>query len=116
MFACMKNKALQMALNGIKEKFVNPNIEGIATVKEMCWKDKTLYLLLVLNGLEDHPIEVTASDIKIAPDCSSITIGSYDSNMPFAYNALNQFGKSPIAIPEGNARMGLKMAKSALGL
>lgn len=116
MFGWLRNKTAQFALNIAKDKFVNPNLEGICTVNEISYRDKALALTLTLDGLEDHPIEVTCSEIEIAPDCSTITIHKYESNMPFAQNALRRFACKPIPIPEGGARTAVCTARKVLGL
>lgn len=116
MLGWLRNKTAQIALNVVKDKFVNPNLDGICTVSEIRYRDKALALNLTLDGLEDRPIEVTCSDIEIAPDCSTITIHKYESNMPFAQNALSRFASDPIPIPEGGARTAVCAAKKVLGL
>lgn len=116
MFPFAKNWLLSKALNGLKEKFVNPNLEGIATVREIAYRDKMLFLTLILEGLEDKPIEVWGSGVEIAADGSSIKISKYESNMPFAKTALNRFATMPIPVPEGAARLATIAAKKALGL
>ncbi len=115
-FDTIKDKGISMALNSLKEKFVNPNIEGIGTVKAISYADKQLHLTLVLVGLEDRDIDITCKDISIAEDGSSVMVGAYTSNMPFAENALNRFASQPFEVPEGAARGALVMAKKALGL
>lgn len=116
MIGWLRNKTAQFALNMVKDKFVNPNLDGICTVSEIRYHDKALSLTLTLDGLEDRPIEVTCSDFEIAPDCSTITIRQYESNMPFAQNALRRFASRPIPIPEGGARTAMGTARKVLGL
>lgn len=116
MIGWLRDKTAQFALNMVKDKFVNPNLDGICTVSDIRYHDKALSLTLALDGLEDRPIEVTCSDFEIAPDCSTITIHKFESNMPFARNALNRFASGPISIPEGGARTAVCAAKKVLGL
>ncbi len=115
-FDTLIEKGANKALNSLKEKYVDPNIEGIGKVKAISYQNKQLYLTVVLDGLENIDINVTCKDISIAKDNSSITIGSYTSNMPFAENALNRFARKPFDVPEGAARTVLSGAKIALGL
>lgn len=116
MFQCLKESVANFALAKIRKKYVDPVLEGIGVVREISLRNGSLYLVLVLEGLEDRPIDVRCSDIEIAPDGSQIRIGKFESNMPFAQTALNRFGVRPIPIPEGNARVGVVAAKKALGL
>lgn len=108
--------ATTVALKGVKDKLVNPNIEGIGVVKEISFRDRTLFLTVVLDGLEDRPIEISCSRLEIAPDGSSVTVHEFQSNMPFAQNALNRFAVRPFSVPEGGARMAVVAAKKGLGL
>ncbi len=112
----LRDFAVNKTLGWIKEKFVNPNIEGIGVVKKINFEDKKLRLTIELAGLEDRPIDIVASDIVIAPDNSSITVRKFESNMPFMQTALNRFGTQSFAVPEGSARLGLATAKCVLGL
>lgn len=116
MFGIFVSGAVTFALNRVKEKFVNPNLDGIGQVREISYRDKMLLLTLVLEGLEDRPVEIRCSSIEIAPDGSSVRIGGFESNMPFAQNALNRFATEPFAVPEGSARMAVCAAKKLLGL
>lgn len=112
----LRTFAANKALGWIKEKFVNPNIEGIGTVKKILFENGKLLLTVELTGLEDRPIDITASDIRIAPDNSSIEVRMFESNMPFVQTALNRFATRAFDVPEGSARMGLATAKAVLGL
>lgn len=116
MLGWLREKTAQFALNMVKDKFVNPNLDGICTVNEIRYHEKALALKLTLDGLEDRPIEIICSDFEIAPDCSTITIRKYESNMPFAQNALNRFASNPIPVPEGGARTAVSAARKVLGL
>lgn len=111
-----RDKIVEIALNKIKEKIVDPEIDGIGVVKEIRYKDGKALLTIALEGLEDRPITVEASDIVIAQDGSSITINTFNSNMPFAKKGLTRFlaGKS-LPIPEEN-RSSVVMAKKLLNI
>ena len=116
MFKCVRNCVSNYALRKIKEKLVNPSLDGIGVVREISFREGSLFLTLVLEGLEDRPVDVRCSEIEIAPDGSQIMIHRFESNMPFAQNALNRFAVRPIDIPEGGARVAVLTAKKALGL
>lgn len=116
MFKAIKNKAIAVALNQIKERFVNPNIDGIGVVKSLSYDQGKIQLTVILEGLEDHPLAIEASDIEIAPDGSTIKVGNFMSNLAFAHNALNKFAVREFEVPEGSARTGLLMAKKVMGL
>lgn len=116
MLAYLRNKMTTLALNGVKDKFMNPNLDGIGVVREISYRDKMLFLTIALDGLEDRPIDLRCSDIKIAPDGSTITIHGFESNIAFAQNALNRFATRPFKVPEGGARMAVMAVKKALGL
>lgn len=94
---------------------MNPNLEGIGSVRSINYRDGKLWITIILEGLEDHPLEIEAENIKISADGSAVEIGRYAANIAFAQNALNQFGKK-FSIPEGKSRTGLLMAKKILGL
>lgn len=116
MFAYLKNMTASIALTGLKEKLVNPNLEGIGRVTEISFKDKTVFVTVVLDGLETQPIEACCRKIEIAPDGSSIKLSDFDAKLPFAKNALNRFAARPFDIPEGKARAALIAAKKTFGL
>lgn len=117
MFECIKYKMLDVVLNKVRQKMINQQIEDIGTVEELAFKNRELYLKIKLAGLEDRPIDVKGSDIKISEDGAKVRIGKFDSNMPFLDNALNRFLKDKsFAIPEGSARMAALSAKSLFGL
>lgn len=116
-FEGMRSKITNLALGAIKEKIVNPNLEGIGTIKAISYTQGEISLTLVLMGLEDRPINLRASEIAIAPDGSSITVGRFESDMAFVQNGLDKFlAGRPFEIPEGSPRMALKTAKTVLGL
>lgn len=116
MFDALKNRAVSAALNGVKEKVVNPNLDGIGKVTNIAYENKKLFVTVVLAGLEDKPVTVLCNNIDIAPDASSVSVSGFASNMPFAENALNRFLPASFQVPEGSTRMVLLMAKKALGL
>lgn len=112
----IRDKAFSIALNSIKDKYMNSHLEGIGVVKSIAYKDGKLILTVVLEGLEDHPLSIEAGEIEIAPDGSTIKVGKFNANIPFANNALNRFATNKFNVPEGGARTALKTAKTLLGL
>lgn len=117
MFNALKNMAVSAALEKVRTKVLNPKLSGIGVVDEMIYRDKRLFLKLRLEGLEDRPIDVRCSEINIAPDGSSLSIGKFESNMPFARVALESFAANRVfEIPEGGARVAIMAAKKVLGL
>lgn len=116
MLGSIASAGISMALNGVKEKVVNPNLEGIGVVKEISFRDKKLHLKLVLDGLEDKVIEISCSKVTIAPDGSSVGLSGFSSNMPFAENALNRFAPKAFSVPDGAGRIALVAARKVLGL
>lgn len=115
MFGFVKDKLVQMALNQLREKVMNANLEGIGVVREISFKNGRLMLNIVLEGLQDRPISIEADQIEIAPDESFVTVKSFKSDMPFVHNALNRFASGPFAIPD-DKRTYIKMARGVLGL
>lgn len=115
MFGAIRDAAASKALAIIKEKFVNPNFEGIGKAREIAYRDRKVYLTIELEGLEDRPFEVVAEKIEFAPDCSSVRVSEFSSNMPFLHNALNRFATREFSIPESKRGM-FALAKKALGL
>ena len=117
MFDGIKNMFLRAALNKVREKMVNPKLEGIATVEELVFKGKELFLVVRLAGLEDRPVEITCSDIKIADDGGSIEIERFISNMPFVQNGLGAFlyGRS-LELSDPAARSAAATAKKLFNL
>ncbi len=116
MFGKIRDAAATLALRGVKEKLVNPQFWDIGIIRELFFKDGKLFLTVELKGLEDRPIEVCANDISIADDGSEVRIGAFESNMPFAHNALNRFATQVFRIPEGMGRLSLVAVKKTLGL
>lgn len=108
---------IKMALNKTRDSYINPQLEGIGILEELNWKDGKLSGVLRLVDMEDQPIEVTCSDIKMSPDASSVRIGSFSSNKKFAETALKRFAENrDFSIPEGAARIAAKTAKKILNL
>lgn len=111
------NFGVQIALNRIKEKVMNPRLDGIGTIEEFAYKDKKLFCKLRLEGLEDHPLEVVCEDIRIAEDGSNLIINKFIANKKFLQTTLDNFMAGRIIeIPEGGARLGVVAAKKLLGL
>lgn len=116
MFGFFRNKAINLGLDALKERLMGEYLEGIGVIRELVWKDRQLHVEILLNGLEDRPIRITAKDIEIAPDASSIRINAYESDMPFAAAALNRYAARSFAIPEGKARVAAQAARKALAV
>lgn len=116
MFEAIKDAAVTMALGKIRDKVLAPYLEGIGTVETINYKNKKLFLGLLLNGLP-QPIEVECSEICLAPDGSAVTVNTFSASIPFVQTALDRFaaGKS-FEVPEGAARLAAKAAKTVLGL
>ena len=91
------------------------NLDGLGVIRELSFRDRTLFITLELEGLPDKPISITAEEIAIAPDGSELTIKGFKSDMPFLHTALNRFAGGPFAIPE-EARAMLMAAGSLLNL
>ena len=91
------------------------NLGDIAKITKIGLVSGKLYLSFVLNGLEDKAMQVQCHDVRIAEDGSSLTVGEFESNMPFLLNALNRFAPKTIALPE-SAKDTVLMVKSLLGL
>lgn len=108
---------IRLALNRAKDSYINPALKGIGVVEEIAWKNGALRAVLRLKGLENEPVEVECADIRLAPDASFISIGSFVSNKEFATEALRRYvaGRS-FTIPEGGARTAALAAKKILGL
>lgn len=114
MFDAIKNKGIQLALNAINEKYIGPNLAGIGKITEIAYRDKKLFLTLQLDGMENRPAHICASDIKIEKDGSRISVGQFESDMAFIQNALNRFATRPFDIPEGAARIAVSGAAKLL--
>ena len=116
MFAFFKNKLINFGMGTFREWLMGEYLDGIGVIRELTWKDGVLHLEIILNGLEDRPIDVSARDIEIAPDASAITIRSFESNMPFAQTALSRYATRTFAVPEGKGRSAVKALAKALGI
>ncbi|MBQ9407181.1 MAG: hypothetical protein IJU37_10670 [Desulfovibrio sp.] len=91
------------------------NLGDIAKITKIGLESGKLYLSFVLNGLEDKEMQVQCHEVHIAEDGSSLTLGGFESNMPFLQNAFNRFAPKSIALPE-SAKNTVLMVKSLLGL
>ena len=110
------NGAADVALDKVKDKIINPKLETIGTVESLTYKDKKLYMTVILEGMEDKPIDVCAEEIEISPDCASVKVNKFSSNMAFVNNALNKYATCPFSVPDGAGRTVLKTVKPILGL
>lgn len=117
MFGWIKNMLVQTALNKVREKMINPRLEGIGTVEQLTIKGKEIFLIIKLAGMENTPIDVTGSEISIAEDGSSVTIGKFESNMPWVQNALDMFmANRPMSIDDADVRKAAVVARKIFGL
>lgn len=110
-----KSSTPEDPMREFKEKYMKDLFDGIGTIQELTFQDKTLKLLVRLDGL-DKPVEITASNIEIAPDGATVKVNSFDSDLPFLKAALNRFATRPFTLPEGNPREGAECARKVLGL
>ncbi len=102
---------ITLALNAAKSAYLNPYLEGIGELEKVSFKNGQLSGVLRLAGMDSEPVEVTCSDISIAPDGGSVRIGNLASNKKFADTALKRFAQGKeFAIPAGAPR------KAALAL
>jgi hypothetical protein len=109
--------ATQKALSELKDRLLNPAVSEIGTITAISYRDKKLFLNVVLNGLEDREIEVSCGRLRIADDGSRISLGAFQSNMPFAQNALNMFAARDYKIPDSTmVRAALVTTKKVLKL
>ncbi len=107
----------QFVLNKVKDSVINPKLDGIGVIEEIVYKNKTLFLRIRLEDLEDHPIEAICSDVQVADDGSSVCVGKFKANKKFAQTALDNFvAGQTFTIPAGGARLALVAAKKLLGL
>ena len=112
-----KNAAATKALEGLKEKVLNPGFARFGQISRIAYENKRLTLGLLLKGLEDREIEVSCAGIRIADDGSSVTLYDYTSNVEFVTEAMNMFATRPIDVPDNSmVRSVVKTAKTVLGL
>ena len=106
-----------MAMEGLKKTLINPAIKGIGEITDITFKNRELRLTLLLDGLEDKPVEVICRSVFISPAGDSVTVGDFSSNMPFAQNALNRFAARTYEVPDNPlAKTALKTARKFMGL
>lgn len=115
-FDSLKNGIANIALNTLKEKLMSQYLDGIGIIKKISYENGKIFLTLILEGLEDKPIDITCSEIDIAADGSAITVRQFESNMPFVKNVLNRYAVKTFAIPSGKARLAAECVKKGLGL
>lgn len=116
MFESLKDSAITMALGKLRDKVIDPYLEGIGTVEKITYKNKKLFLCVQLDGLYE-PLEVECAEINFEPDGSAVRVDKFSANLPFMQTALDRFaaGKS-FEVPEGAARLAIIAAKKVLGL
>ncbi len=117
MIGSIKDKMVDAALFQVVDKLLNPKVANIARISRIAIEDGKLSMRLVLKGLENTEMDVQCSNITIAEDGSSISLGNYTSNMEFLQNALNQFATLTIPVPENTmTRATLKTVKAVLNM
>lgn len=92
------------------------SLDGVCVIDEIAYRDKNVFLVIRLSGLEDRPIDIKCEDIIIAPDGSFAQINSFQANYPFAQNALDKFLRGKKFTIPAKAQKALVLAKKTLGL
>ena len=103
------DSSVQVAINQIKDRVLNPKIAEYGEIKQLEYKDKKVRIILALKGMEETLLEASANKIIIAEDGSSIQFDDFDANKAFLKAALQNFGNRKIEIPEEQ-----NLARSAL--
>lgn len=116
MFKCIKNKAVAIALDQIRQRMINPGLKGIAEARDLCFKDGQISATVILEGLEDRPVDIVCENINVDSDGTGISVGNFESNMPFVQNALKLIEGRKFPVPTGMARAALSTAKKLLNL
>ena len=103
-------------MDKVRDKVINPRLEGVGKLEDLDWKDRKLTGRLLLDGLEHEPLELACEEISLAPDGSSVTVGKFTANKKFAQTALDRYlaGK-PIHVPEGAPRLAVSGLAKLLG-
>jgi len=94
------DSSVQVAINQIKDRVLNPKIAEYGEIKQLEYKDKKVRIILALKGMEETLLEASANKIIIAEDGSSIQFDDFDANKAFLKAALQNFGNRKIEIPE----------------
>lgn len=117
MFGFIKDKASQVALDTLKDKIINPQLEGIGKVTSIGLDGKHINLEVVLEDLETTPITIVCQTVRIADDGASILMGNFRSNKKFAENALNRFASKTYPVPDKPMlRPALVAVKKVMGI
>ena len=109
-----KGMLIDGAINKIKDIILDPQLKGIATIKNISYKDREFHVNLVLNGLDGKDIDITCRDIEFADDCSYVSINYFKSNIEFMDNILKKFMGFKIPVPDGAPRLAVAAAKQLL--
>lgn len=91
---------------------INAKYGDIGLIQSVTLDDNVIKIILVLNGLEDVPLEAVCRSIKISEDGSKVELGDFTANKAFLANALNTFATGTFEVPDKfGLRAGLKMAR-----
>ncbi len=114
-FGGLKNLAFEKTLGVICDQIINPRIKKFGTVEKLIYKNNTLYCSVLLQGLEDIPLEIVCHSIEINSDCSAVRLSNFTANKPFLQNALNTFATQEIPVPNSPMlRHGLSFIKKMM--
>ncbi|MDO5537877.1 MAG: hypothetical protein Q4F72_10165 [Desulfovibrionaceae bacterium] len=103
------------ALNTFLKPALQDYLEGIVVIEEIRLKDKRPELTVELVGLPGTKADIRINRLEISDDCEKVTVGAYESNLPFLKNALNKFAETTIELPDNAAvRKGLGLVKTIL--
>lgn len=92
---------------------INTKIKGIATVQSLTLDGKHIKIKLVLDELENLPLEAVCRSIKINDAGTQISLDDFTANKKFLETALNRFAARTFDIPDKyGLQAGLRQAKS----
>ncbi len=104
---------IQIALDKVRDSFINPLLSKYGKVDSISLKDKRIYCTIVLKGLENEPFTASCGKLDIADDYSTVKFADFRANKEFLQNVLDDFGSRPIKVPDNAiARGGLKALKA----
>ena len=106
-----------IALEYLRTKVFNKELEGIGKILQIYLKDKRLIAHLILNGLEDRQFVISCDDIRIASDGSDIQLKRFSSNSLCIQNILNDFARRTYKMPnDRNIRENLRLIRNIVDL
>ena len=94
----LSDKDVTYTLTLLREQVFNKEFEGIARIRTLAFRGKSLVITIVLNGLESRPVAVLCRDVHIAEDGSSITLACFRSTIRCIENILNDFAARTYAV------------------